>query len=73
MPGGLSFYLGDIYPTYPVTTRLQTVAEPEDQNALVDNQKLAQENPAKDDPQKAKSIWWSILIVLAIIVLLAKF
>lgn len=71
--GGLSFYMGDLYPTYPVTTRLQTVAEPEDQQALVDNQELAKENPAKQDPASNKNIWVSIGIVFLVVFLLAKF
>lgn len=64
----MNFYLGDIYPNYPVTTRLMTVAEPDDQQALVDDEQLAQENPAKIHPEKPKSIWWSIVLILALVI-----
>jgi hypothetical protein len=64
----MQFYYGDVYPNYPITTRLMTVAEPEDQQALVDDEELAHQNPPKVHPAKHQSIWLSLSLILAVIV-----
>lgn len=68
---GMNFYLGDVYPNHPMTTRLMTVAEPDDQQALVDDEQLAQDNPAKLNPAKPKPIWFSIVVILVIVAFLS--
>lgn len=70
-PGSLNHFMGDLYPNMGfMNTRFNTIAEPEDQVALVDNQKLAESHNVSVNPNQARSIWVSIGIVLVVIVLL---
>lgn len=70
----MNHYMNDLYPNMGfMNTSLQTVAEPEDQIALPDDNKLATDIKVKQDPVQSKSIFSSVLIVLAIAIALGFF
>lgn len=67
--GELHHHLADLYPGMGfMTTELQTVAEPDDQMALVDDGEIAERHPAKVDPKTSKGIWIGIIAILAIVI-----
>lgn len=69
---GLHHFMSDLYPGQ-MGTRDLSLAEPEDQNTLVDDQKLAnQAQVTKHDPVKSKKIWLSIVAALAVVILLSR-
>lgn len=71
MPQGLYFSQSDLYPSYGgVSTRMLSVPEAEDQNTLVDDEDLAKANPVNVAPATSKSIWISVAVVFAVIILL---
>lgn len=67
MTGALNFYAKDVYGEGFADTRSQTVPEENDQMALVDDQELAEKNPAKHDPAISRGIIIGLIIMLAII------
>lgn len=68
----LNFALSDLYPGMfqEITTREQTKPEPDDQNALVDDEELAQANPAKVDQATHRNMWALVVGAILLIVLL---
>lgn len=71
MAQGLYFSQSDVYPSFAgVSTRMLSVPEAEDQNTLVDDEELAKANPVTVSPATNKSIWVSVAVVFAVIVLL---
>lgn len=69
--GGLYFSMADVYPNMGFgTTRLLTVPEAEDQNSLVDNQEAAEQAQVRHNPASSKSILFSIMIIVLVMVLL---
>ena len=74
MAGELSFNFADMYPNMGfMTTRLETVAEADDQHALVDNQELAEQTQVKHDPASHKTIWFAVAGIVAVVVLVGGF
>lgn len=68
----MNFGMADIYPNLGFyTTRSLTVPEAEDQNTLVDDQKLAEAQKVTHNPASSKSILISIAIFIVVMVLLA--
>jgi hypothetical protein len=49
---------------------MQSIPEAEDQNTLVDDEELAKANPVNVNPATSKSIWVSVAVVFAVIILL---
>lgn len=69
---GMHHYMSDIYPGQ-FGTRDLSLAEAEDQNTLVDDQKLAEKaQVTSHDPGKSKKIWLSIAAALAVVFLLSR-
>lgn len=70
--GALNYFMSDLYPGYsPLYTRETTIAQPEDQLAMVDAAELATAvRPAQVPQQKKVSIWLTIGIILAVIIFL---
>jgi hypothetical protein len=74
MAGKLEFFMGDIYPNMSLfTTKSQTVAEAEDQYALVDNEELAEKHQVKSNPVQHKRIWIVLAVAIGFIVLMGGF
>lgn len=72
MPQALNFGMADLYPNMGFyTTRSITVPEAEDQNTLVDDQKLAEQTQVSHNPASSKAILISIAVFIGIMALLA--
>jgi hypothetical protein len=60
-------FMKDLYPNMGFEeTATSTIADPDDQHALVDDQKLATEYQVKEDPFTGKKIGLAILALLAV-------
>lgn len=67
----LNYGYSDMYPSMGgLSTRIQTVPEAEDQNTLVDDEELAQQNPAQVTNASNKSMMLSVLAVVVVIFVL---
>lgn len=72
MTGALNFGMADLYPNMGFyNTRSLTVPEAEDQNTLVDDQKLAESAQVTHNPASTKAILISIAVFLVVMVMLA--
>jgi hypothetical protein len=72
MVGAMNFALSDLYPGMfnEVTTRGQTKPTPDDQTALVDDEELAQQNPAHVDPATHRNMWTLVVVAILIMIFL---
>lgn len=67
MAGELHYYMKDLYPNMGfMDTTLSTVADTDDQNAMVDDQDLAEKYNVKENPVQTKKIWMAVLAVIAV-------
>jgi hypothetical protein len=72
--GELSFHMADVYPNMGfIDTTTKTVAEADDQHALVDNQQLAQDFQVTTSPAEHKTIWFAVAGVVLAVILLGGF
>ncbi|HDR7311501.1 TPA: hypothetical protein QCX08_004009 [Bacillus cytotoxicus] len=73
MAGELSHFMKDLYPNMGFqNTTYTTIPEAEDQNALVDDQKVAEESQKADNKAGHKNIMLGIVLILIIMFLLGK-
>lgn len=69
--GELHHYMKDLYPNMGfVDTTLTTVADPDDQQAMVDNEDLAVQHQVKEDTGITSKIWLAVLALVAAMVFL---
>lgn len=72
MSNGMHHFMSDIYPGQ-FNTRDLALPEAEDQNTLVDDQKLAEKAQVNNhNPATSKKIWLSIAAALAVVFLLSR-
>jgi len=72
--GELAFHMADVYPNMGfLNTSTVTVAEADDQHALVDNQELAEEHQVTQSPVDHKFLWFAIGGIILVVALLGGF
>ncbi|MDA2733461.1 hypothetical protein PDR34_27430 [Bacillus cereus] len=73
MAGEMSHYMKDLYPNMGFqNTTYQTIPEAEDQQALVDDQKIAEETGKMENKAGHKNIMLGIVLILIIMFVLGK-
>lgn len=73
--GALNYKYGDLYPDMGgfFTTRTETIPEAYDQNALTDDQDMAEQNAIRTTPTQHRNIWVTLIAVFVFLFIFSKF